>query len=129
MGFQIVSVINSSSYSIKLLAGSAVSNQTITGNGAAGGFQLFVTGIRSAYNVLSIARTATANYTVNLATTMADTNYSGSIMGSNAYAANTVAWGQIVSLSASAFSIQYQCSTGAVPTTEPSIVCVQIFGN
>ena len=129
VGFQVTGFVSSTQLTIRFLAGAATSSQTITGTGTSSGFVLVGTGIRSSYNVSSVTKNGTGNYTVNFATAMADANYSVAIAGANSYVAGSVAWGQINNAASSSVSIGYQCANGAVPTIEPSIVAVAIFGN
>ena len=74
-GVQITAVNSGTQYAIKFLAGSATSSQTATGNGTSSGFSFSTNGIRSSYNVSSITKNGTGDYTINFATPMADANY------------------------------------------------------
>lgn len=82
--------------------------------------------IRSSYNVSSVTKNGTGDYTVNFATPMADANYSVSAAASNLGSAVTAAI-RIGLFSTSNFTMY---STGFDTTkTDFNAVCVQIFGN
>lgn len=68
VGFRIISQ-TTNSYGIRLLEGPALTNDSASVH------TVFVTGIRSAYNVSSVTRNGTGIYTVNFATAMADPYY------------------------------------------------------
>jgi len=83
VGFQITSVSGTTA-NVKFLAGTATSSQTISGTGSsATGYVWSTSGIRSSYNVSSITKNSTGDYTVNFATAMADANYAPSVVGSD----------------------------------------------
>lgn len=77
LGVQIISIESSTSATFRFLSGTTTSAQSVTGTGSsASGFSYASTGIRSSYNVSSITKNGTGDYTVNFATPMADANYS-----------------------------------------------------
>jgi hypothetical protein len=82
--------------------------------------------IRSSYNVSSITKNATGDYTVNFATAMADANYSANVTGSTPNAGigliNIVRGNPTTSLI-------YIGTSGASAFGDTSFVCVSIFGN
>jgi hypothetical protein len=129
-GFQITGVNSASQYAIKLLAGPATSSQTVNGNGTASGYTRSTSGIRASYNVSSITRNGTGNYSINFTTPMADANYcvSATHMGASGSSYSSV---PAVTLSQS--SVQLVCtsvsgaSIGAA--IDSNIVFCQIFGN
>jgi hypothetical protein len=82
--------------------------------------------IRSSYNVSSVTKNGTGDYTVNFATAMADANYSVSAAASNLGSAVTAAT-RIGLFSTSNFTMY---STGFDTTkTNFNALCVTIFGN
>lgn len=58
------------------------SSAIVTGNGTSSGMQYTRTGIRSSYNVSSVTKNGTGDYTINFTTPMADANYCVSGSGS-----------------------------------------------
>lgn len=85
--------------------------------------------IRSSYNVSSITKNGTGDYTVNFTTAMADANYSPSAMTINTFStwANTVGISFGGSLSTSALPIQVR--NDASTLADASVVSVHVFGN
>ena len=82
--------------------------------------------IRSSYNVSSVTKNGTGDYTVNFATAMADANYSVSGNTSIDYA--FVSW--IVSIGTmSSSSVGIGVRNGANNAQDGNPVCVTIFGN
>jgi hypothetical protein len=81
---------------------------------------------RAQYNVSSVTKNGTGDYTVNFATPMADANYSVSAAASNLGSTITAAT-RIGIFSTSNFTVY---STGFDTTkTDFNAVCIQIFGN
>lgn len=74
-GIQILSANSGTQYRIRLLAGPALSNQTITGNNTSSGFVYNGTGIRESGNVSSVVKNSVGNYTINFTTPMPTANY------------------------------------------------------
>lgn len=82
--------------------------------------------IRSSYNVSSVTKNGTGDYTVNFATPMADANYSVSAAAS--FLGSTIAAAIRIGLFSTSNFRMY--STGFDTTkTDFDAVCVQIFGN
>jgi hypothetical protein len=75
-GVRITSYISANQVTATMLGGTATSNQTVNGNGLATGYAFVGYGIRSSYNVSSITKNGTGDYTVNFTTPMADAYYS-----------------------------------------------------
>lgn len=124
-GIQIVSVSGNTA-NVRFLAGNATSSQTITGNGTSSGFVFTNSGIRSSYNVSSVTKNGTGDYTVNFATPMADSNYSATYSSSGAQ----IAFGGTFSINNYKFFTGYVSSIGGSATQQDSNTCsVQIFGN
>jgi hypothetical protein len=78
--------------------------------------------IRSSYNVSSVTKNATGDYTVNFASALADANYSVVGIGQNSA-------GWIISLLTQATSSVRIFSLTGLSTADSSIVCIQVFGN
>jgi hypothetical protein len=77
LGIQIISLVNSTTATFRFLSGTTTSAQSVTGTGSSSsGFSFIGTGIRSSYNVSSVTKNGTGDYTVNFATAFADANYS-----------------------------------------------------
>jgi hypothetical protein len=77
---------------------------------------------RSSYNVSSVTKNATGDYTVNFATAMANANYSSIGTAGNA--------GQSVSLTTfNTTSLQISTRNASNVLTSTPIICVAIFGN
>jgi len=128
IGVQFVSVSGTNA-TIKLLAGNATSSQTISGNGTSSGWTYINTGIRSYYNVSSITKNATGDYTTNFATAMADANYSvSSISSQSAVSNNFMSFSNTATpqTTASVRLVNVNTSTSAV---DSAIISVQVFGN
>jgi hypothetical protein len=92
--------------------------------------------IRSSYNVSSITKNGTGDYTVNFATPMADANYSVSFSNVGANLTNTTYNTVIAGTAAGGANLktvnQIRISTGATNAAvmiDLSEVSVQIFGN
>jgi hypothetical protein len=83
LGVQVVSVVAGTSATFRFLSGTTTSAQSVTGTGSSSsGFSFLPTGIRSSYNVSSVTKNGTGNYTVNFTTAMADANYATSVTSS-----------------------------------------------
>ncbi len=129
LGFQITSVSGTVA-TIRLLAGSATSSQTITGTGSSSsGFSYFVTGIRSSYNVSSITKNGTGSYRVNFAVALPDANYSPSLAVSSDSAAVTMIYFDGTSAALSTTGFQFQVANSSFLAADRSVVCVNVFGN
>jgi hypothetical protein len=85
--------------------------------------------IRSAFNVSSITKIGTGNYSMNFATAMADANYSAiASYGTHANPVATLNMSSYTTSSVQFFSKIFNGSTGGNP--EDSIICsIVIFGN
>jgi hypothetical protein len=82
--------------------------------------------IRSSYNVSSVTKNATGDYTVNFATAMTDANYSVSRTSDQ----TQISFGGTNSISNYRFFTGYVSSTGGAVLNQDSSECsVQIFGN
>ena len=86
--------------------------------------------IRSSYNVSSVTKNGTGDYTVNFATAMADANYSITL------AVQTPSESDYRPLirnssspSTSSLRVTNHNTSGVGGTQDPTIFCVQIFGN
>lgn len=123
-GFQITGITNSTTYAIRFINGNATSTQTITGNGTSSGAVLTGTGIRSSYNVSSVTKNGTGDYTINFTTAMADANYAMVI---------TTAQGLVTGYTGATYTVNAvrldtrQSNTSTL--VDPSIVSVQVFGS
>jgi len=87
--------------------------------------------IRSSYNVSSVTKNGTGDYTVNFATAMADANYAISGFASNQDNNTTEAW--IVSRQLNSVytvnAVQITVTEIPLNRSDCPVVCVQIFGN
>jgi hypothetical protein len=123
-GIQIISVSGTSA-TIRLLAGNATSSQTITGTGSSStGYVYSNFGIRSSYNVSSVTKNGTGDYTVNFATPMSDANYSISVSASLGTNSPSVIQYQDQSTS----SVREIVRVNSV-AYDPTHLSLQIFGN
>jgi hypothetical protein len=82
--------------------------------------------IRSQYNVASITKNGTGDYTVNFSTSLSDANYSALGTNSGQPATGEFSTG-ILSMSTS--SVRMEAFKSGVGTTDPTYFCVAIFGN
>jgi hypothetical protein len=100
---------------------------TVTGNGTSTGMQSNSTGIRSSYNVSSVTKNGTGDYTVNFATPMADANYSVvSSSGVGTSGASTSI--TITSINQNSVRLTYLYTHNFL-INDGSIITVQVFGN
>jgi hypothetical protein len=122
---------------IQLVGGNATSSQTITGNGLSTGtppstgFVFSPAGIRSSYNVSSITKNWTGDYTVNFATPMADANYSACLSGGSQIAsAGRVFMEQHDNILRTTSQLRiYSLVQSSGGVADSGSVSVQIFGN
>ena len=88
--------------------------------------------IRSQYNVSSVTKNGTGDYTINFSTPMADANYSISACGEGTSSTNV---GNVSKRSSVAFTTsaaRILCGdngTSAAVPRDASVVCFQVFGN
>jgi hypothetical protein len=127
VGVQITNIVSSTVVQFTLLAGPATVSQTVNGNGAASGFAWNRSAIRSSYNVSSITKNNTGNYTVNFATPMADADYAvvGSINSTGSGTSSNFSGGATVYTTSSFKYNIYLVNAGY----DMSIVNIQVFGN
>jgi hypothetical protein len=88
--------------------------------------------IRSSYNVSSITKNGTGDYTVNFATALADTNYSVSLTAGGVGASDSTAWikGSSTPDLMTVSALRITTGSSAVGTyINANNVHVQIFGN
>jgi hypothetical protein len=84
--------------------------------------------IRSSYNVSSITRNGTGAYTVNFATPMADANYT--VMASSDGPTNTQHVNPYLQGNSTAStSVAYFNSANSGLKANPTVACIQVFGN
>lgn len=85
--------------------------------------------IRASYNVSSVTRNATGDYTVNFTNALADTNYAVSWSASDgtSTAANLYANSKILSLATSNVRVGYTTSNGAGGATDSLYSNLSIF--
>jgi hypothetical protein len=82
--------------------------------------------IRSQYNVSSVTKNGTGDYTVNFTTAMTDANYSVSRVSDG----SEVSYGGAYSINNYTFLTGYISSlAGAVTPSDSNECCVQVFGN
>jgi hypothetical protein len=129
IGVQITSFVSANQVTFTLLAGNATLSQTVNGTGAAGGYAFTTSGIRSSYNVSSITKNGTGNYTVNFATAMADANYSfvGNAQGISG--TTTLFIHQFTGYPITQNLVQFITGNQAGTAYDSAYVWVQIFGN
>lgn len=125
LGVQIISVESSTSVTFKFLSGIASSAQSVTGTGSSSsGFSFTTSGIRSSYNVSSVTKNGTGDYTVNFTTAMADANYSF-LAASGASAASCLVALQTTSIT----NCRFYTSQINANLFDNVLNCVTIFGN
>ena len=83
--------------------------------------------IRSSYNVSSVTKNGTGDYTVNFATAMADANYSVSGSGDNIPTSVALVYSSIARGNTSSFA--KVASTNLATAIDSNTVCISIFGN
>jgi hypothetical protein len=92
LGVQIISIVAGVSATFRFLSGTTSSAQSVTGTGSSSsGFSFNSTGIRSSYNVSSVTKNGTGDYTVNFATPMTDANYASLITSTYGSSNNLIA--------------------------------------
>jgi hypothetical protein len=123
-GIKIISASGTSA-TVKLLGGVATSSQTITGTGSPStGFVFSTSGIRSSYNVSSVTKNGTGDYTVNFSTAMTDANYSF-LAASGASAASCIVALQTTSTT----NCRFYTTQISATLFDNILNCVSIFGN
>jgi hypothetical protein len=122
-GIQFLSVSGTTA-TFRLIAGVATSTQTINGNATSSGFVFTTYGIRSSYNVSSITKNGTGDYTVNFATALADANYSF-LAVSGVSAASCIVALQTTSTT----NCRFYTSQINATLFDNTLNCVAIFGN
>jgi hypothetical protein len=136
-GIQFLSVSGTTATFI-LIAGAATSTQTINGNATSSGFVFTTYGIRSSYNVSSVTKNGTGDYTVNFSTAMADANYSAALSTtpfsspSNNHDFSFGIYGSYASGATGRTVSSLRVQTGTITAAaalDGSELCVQIFGN
>jgi hypothetical protein len=124
LGVQIISVVAGVSATFTFLSGTTTSAQSVTGTGSsASGFSWIGTGIRSSFNVSSVTKNGTGDYTVNFATAMADANYSAVVTSSTFMASIFSSSGNTTA------SSRMQTNNLSGTLTDAPYCCVAIFGN
>ena len=84
--------------------------------------------IRAQYNVSSVTKNGTGDYTVNFTTPMADANYSVSGSGDNLPASGALVYSSITRGNTSSFAkVATNNTTGTI--IDSNTVCISIFGN
>jgi hypothetical protein len=132
-GFQITGITNSTTYAIRFINGNATSTQTITGNGVSSGAVLTGTGIRSSFNVSSVTKNGTGDYTVNFATPMADANYCVSGVTNQVSAGNRSLGWDIYNTDTSSLTVNgVRINVGSMSSggaSDVSLITIIIHGN
>ena len=139
LGVQIISIESSTSATFRFLSGTTTSAQSVTGTGSsASGFSFTSTGIRSSFNVSSVTKNGTGDYTVNFATAMSDANYSAALSTtpfsspSNNHDFSFGIYGSYASGATGRTVSSLRVQTGTITAAaalDGSELCVQIFGN
>ncbi len=124
-GIQIVSVSGVNA-TIRLLGGNATSNQTINGNGTSSGWTYVISAIRSSYNVSSITKNGTGDYTVNFATPMADANYDYCVSRDVGVGGTFTVGATTAGVATGSLRVMSMTGPSAADT---AFICVTIFGN
>ena len=124
LGIQILSIAGGTTVTFRFLSGTTTSAQSVTGTGSsASGFSYIGTGIRSSYNVSSVTKNGTGEYTVNFATALADANYSIAVGVSYSNSGFTPSYAlESYPLTTSTFKLNYYTTNGVT-------ICAQVFGN
>ena len=99
------------------------SSAIVTGNGTSSGMQYARNGIRSSFNVSSVTKNGTGDYTVNFTTPMADANYSAVVTSSTFMASIFSSSGNTTA------SSRMQTNNLSGTLTDTPYCCVAIFGN
>jgi len=88
--------------------------------------------IRSSYNVSSVTKNGTGDYTINFSTPMADANYSISACGEGTSSTNVGNVSKRASVDFTTSAARILCGdngTSAAVPRDASVVCFQVFGN
>jgi hypothetical protein len=104
------------------------STQSITGTGSSSVLTFTSSGIRSSYNVSSVTKNGTSDYTINFTTALADANYSVSGSSINPSGIITLCISPLSSPTASSVRIE-TLRTSPLGGVDSTNVSVQIFGN
>jgi len=137
LGVQVVSVVAGVSATFTFLSGTTTSAQSVTGTGSsASGFSFSTSGIRSSYNVSSVTKNGTGDYTVNFATAMADANYTIALTTTGATTADLTRIASIkgttnggaTQKSTASFTLQTGASN-AVAIIDMADISAIVFGN
>jgi len=122
-----ITVLTTTTFTITTIATTVLSSVAIT-------FQ--VSSIRSQYNVSSVTKHGTGDYTVNFTTALADTNYALSGAGtvtsrSGNFCQTSVNYHRTTSPSTTNVRIEVMIDGGGANpiNADPTIVAIQIFGN
>lgn len=123
LGVQIISVSSGTSVTFRFLSGTTTSAQSVTGTGSSSsGFSIQGTGIRSSYNVSSVTKNGTGEYTVNFATAMADANYS--VLKTDGFRGV----GEVGNITSSSFYCVVRANITETLTDTSLVNCI-VFGN
>jgi hypothetical protein len=123
--FQITEVDNVA-FNIKYIVPSVVTG-TVGGTAVA-----YIVAIRSSYNVTSVTKNGTGNYTVNFATPMANANYSYSFGSKSTQTDDTVfppCPSQWLNDVTSTTQFQFRGNRANSSLVDYPVLCLQIFGN
>lgn len=127
VGVQITNIVSSTVVQFTLLAGPATVSQIVNGNNGSSGFSVSSYGIRSSYNVSSVTKNGTGDYTVNLvAVAVTDAFYSVAIGGYMSGVSNPSYQLKSVQSTSSFGMISFN---GAGSAQDPTILNAQVFGN
>ena len=134
---QLQSITNANNAVLKLVnangtntATTFTSGATVTGNGTSTGATYRWTGIRSSFNVSSVTKNGTGDYTMNFTTAMSDANYSAAFMGGDSQTTNTGTWGSpYLTKTTSQFRFQTTTWSSNRILWDVDNSSVQIFGN
>ena len=123
IGFRIISQ-TTNSYGIQLLEGPALSSQTIST------YTIWVTGIRSGYNISSVIRNDVGRYTVNFVTPFSDAYYTASgMINPSAALGYAFSYLQFLVAQPTYASLGLQASNNGSIYSDATNITAQFFGN
>jgi hypothetical protein len=127
---QVTAITNTNNATLTLVSGAFSSTQSITGNGTSSVATYFNSGIRSSYNVSSISKNGTGDYTVNLvAGAVADASYSIALSRSYQNGSTGGTIGESTSATRTATTVRVYTFTVGGSAQDDPLISLQIFGN
>ena len=84
-------------------------------------------GSRASFNVTSVTRNGTGDYTVSFTTAMPDANYAVTMNGPNNVGTDTTVTGAISASDLAAGTFRIDCETEAAAQEDSALVCAAVF--